>query len=66
LTRWITSFRRVGKLWRRTDDVHRLRLHRGGDLAEVLRRVGFHVRVVRSYGRLPLPAHCVGIIARKV
>jgi SAM-dependent methyltransferase len=50
LTRRITNFRRIGKLYRRSEEVHRLRLYQGRDLAESLRRAGFRVRLRRGYG----------------
>jgi SAM-dependent methyltransferase len=65
LTREITSFRRVGKLYRRDHEVHRLRLRRGAELAERLRRLGFRVRVLRSYGALRFPPGYAGLLGRK-
>jgi hypothetical protein len=65
LTRRITSFRKVGEHYRRSDEVHRQRLFKSADIAGKLRRAGFHVRTERGYGlyRLP-PAHVV-FVARK-
>ena len=65
LTRRITTFRRVGDHYRRSDEVHRQRLFKAADIAKELRRVGFKVVIQRGYGeyRLP-PAHAV-LIARK-
>jgi SAM-dependent methyltransferase len=65
LTRRITSFCRVGKLYRRDCEVHRLRLFRGVELAEQLQRIGFRVRVLRRYQSLPFPRGVVGLLARK-
>jgi SAM-dependent methyltransferase len=65
VTRRITSFRKVGKLYRRADEVHRLRLFRGSDLAARLRGLGFRVRRLRRYGPLRLPPGYLGLMARK-
>jgi SAM-dependent methyltransferase len=65
LTRRITTFRKVGEHYRRADEVHRLRLYRATDIAIELRRVGFRVRMTRSYGRYRLPRAHVAFIARK-
>lgn len=65
LTRWITSFRKVGRLYRRTEEVHRLHLYRATELAAQLRRIGFRVRIVRGYGRRRFIKGCAGIVARK-
>jgi SAM-dependent methyltransferase len=65
LTRDMTTFRRVGRMYRRGHEVHRLRLYRGQDLAADLRRVGFRVRLTRTYGDYSLPRGTVALIARK-
>jgi SAM-dependent methyltransferase len=65
LTRQITSFRRVGDLYRRDHEVHRLRLLRPTELAEQLRAAGFRVRRLRTYGTQRLPVGLAGFLARK-
>ena len=65
LTRRIISFRKVGKLYRRETELHRQRLYKSIDVAKELRRAGFRVRVIRSYGRYPLPKAHAAFIARK-
>jgi SAM-dependent methyltransferase len=65
LTRRITSFRRVGDNYRRDDEVHRLRLYDAEDLARELRRAGFQVRTMRSYGEYRLPKAHAAFVARK-
>ena len=65
LTRRITSFRRVGDLYRRDQEVHRQRLLAGPDLAAQLRRIGFRVRILRGYGTLRFGRGHVGLLARK-
>ena len=55
LTRRIVSFRKRGALYRRSDEVHELRLIRRAEMEAALRAAGFRVRVRRRYGRLALP-----------
>jgi SAM-dependent methyltransferase len=65
LTRRITSFRRVGKFYRRKEEIHPLHLYRGSELLAELSRVGFRVTMLSGYGRLRFsPAHA-GFLARK-
>jgi SAM-dependent methyltransferase len=65
LTRRITSFRRVGELYRRDQETHRLRLLRRSEVASELRGLGFQVRVLRGYGPSRfVPGH-VGFLASK-
>jgi len=65
LTRRITSFRKVGKLYRRDHEVHRLRLYDRAELASRLRTAGFRVRAVDGYGEMRFPPGYVGFVARK-
>jgi SAM-dependent methyltransferase len=65
LARRITTFRKVGKHYRRADEVHRLRLYKATDIAIELRRVGFRVRMTSSYGMYRLPRAHAAFIARK-
>jgi SAM-dependent methyltransferase len=65
LTRHIVAFRKVGRHYRRSEEVHRLQLYRSGELLELLRAAGFRARLVRKYGDFPLPQATVGVIARK-
>ena len=65
LTRRIVSFRRVGDNYRRHEETHVQQLYQGTKIAEVLREIGFRVRLVRSYGKYRLPQGTVGIVARK-
>jgi SAM-dependent methyltransferase len=65
LTRRITTFRRVGKLYRRSEEVHRLRLYRGTKMVTILRRLGFRANVLRGYGAFRFPRGLAGICARK-
>jgi SAM-dependent methyltransferase len=65
LTRRITAFRKVGRLYRRSEETHVQQLYRGTQLANDLREIGFRVRTVRSYGKLRFPKSHVGLIAQK-
>jgi SAM-dependent methyltransferase len=65
LTRRITSFRKVGDLYRRDHEVHRLRLLPRALIVGLLRKVGFRVRTLSCYGPLKLPPGWVGFLARK-
>lgn len=65
LTRRITTFRKAGKHYRRAGEVHRQRLYKAADVAEELRRVGFQVRTMCSYGRYDLPKAHTAFVARK-
>lgn len=65
LTRRIISFRRVGDHYRRETELHRQRLYKSVDVAKELRRAGFRVRTIRSYGLYPLPKAHAAFIARK-
>jgi SAM-dependent methyltransferase len=63
LTRAITTFRRTGHAWRRSDEVHRLRLYRPPDVLRALADAGFRARAVGGYGRVRLPRGWVGFVA---
>lgn len=65
LTRRISTFRKTGDRYRRSDETHRVRLYRAPDVAAELRRAGFEVRTARGYGRYPLSEAHVAFVARK-
>jgi SAM-dependent methyltransferase len=65
LTRRIVSFRKVGKHYRRDDEVHRVRLYEPSEISGELRRAGFRVRTMRAYGRYPLARGHAAFVARK-
>jgi SAM-dependent methyltransferase len=65
LTRRITTFRRVGRLYRREVEVHSLRLYRTADLESALRQLGFRTRRLRGYGEFRFPHGWAGLLARK-
>lgn len=65
LTRHITTFRQVGRLYRRDDEVHRLRLLSRTELAAQLREIGFRVRYLYGYGSLAFGRGHAGLLARR-
>jgi SAM-dependent methyltransferase len=65
LTRRMTLFRQVGKLYRRSEETHRLRLYWAADLVRILRDIGFHARVLRGYGQYRLTGNRAALLARK-
>jgi SAM-dependent methyltransferase len=65
LTRHIVSFRRVGKLYRRSEETHRLHLYSAAELLAELGRAGFEARLLGGYGRFRFPPAHAGFLARK-
>jgi SAM-dependent methyltransferase len=65
LTRRITSFRKVGELYRRGTEVHRLRLFARSEMVAQLRRVGFRVSFLAGYGSLRFRRGHFGFLARR-
>lgn len=64
-TRHITSFRKVGNNYRRSEETHIQRLYKAADVLKQLRQAGFRARVTRSYGSYALPKAHAAFIARK-
>lgn len=65
LTRCITSFRRVGELYRRDDECHELDLLPAKELLADLEAAGFETRVLDDYDGFALPAGLQGFLARR-
>jgi SAM-dependent methyltransferase len=65
LTRKITTFRKVGKQYRRNEETHCQRLFFASELAQELRRVGFRVKLLEGYGKLKFSRAHTAILARK-
>jgi SAM-dependent methyltransferase len=65
LTRHITSFRKVGELYRRDHEVHRLRLLPRAEVALQLEQAGFAVQLLAGYGSLAFAPGHAGFLARK-
>ncbi len=65
LVRKITTFRKVRAGYRRSEEVHAVRLFERAEVARALRQAGFSFRVARGYGRRRLPPRRLAFIARK-
>lgn len=65
VVRRITSFRRVGRLYRRGYEEHRQRLFERSEIAPLLRHAGFRVRASRGYGELRFPRGVTAFVATK-
>jgi SAM-dependent methyltransferase len=71
LARRIVSFRRVGRLgrlgkvYRRSEEMHRLHLYSRAELLAELGRAGFEARLLAGYGRFRFPRAHAGFLARK-
>ncbi len=65
LTGTMMVFRRVGKLYRRSEEVHLVQLYRGNAIARELRRVEFKVKLLRGYGELRFRKAVVEVLAMK-
>lgn len=65
LARTISSFRRVGRFYRRQDEVHRLSVYKAGEVARWLRALGFRVRIYKGYGKFELTGGRRVLLAHK-
>jgi SAM-dependent methyltransferase len=65
MERRIVSFRKVGELYRRDEEVHRVRLYDPSELYAELERAGFRVRTLRSYGGFSLSEDHVAFVAHQ-
>jgi SAM-dependent methyltransferase len=65
LTRTITSFWKVGDLYRRSREIHRLHLYPRTTVLQELRNVGFQVRPLGGYSRFRFPPGWAGFTATK-
>jgi SAM-dependent methyltransferase len=65
LTRHITTFRKVGELYRRDGEIHQLRLLMQEELVEQLENIGFKVSTFSSYKELQLAPGHIGLLAHK-
>ena len=65
LERHITTFRQVGKHYRRHEEVHRLKLYPQSETLRWLREIGFRVRVFRGYGAYRFSEPQSAFLARK-
>jgi hypothetical protein len=65
LTRRLTSFRKVGAHYRRSEEVHTLRLYSPAELQSDLKSAGFAVTRLRGFGRVRFQSGHAGFLARK-
>jgi SAM-dependent methyltransferase len=63
LERRIITFRRMGGVYRRREELHRLRLYTPEEIRRALERVGFRVRVLRRFGQVRLGEGQAGFLA---
>ncbi len=63
LQREIVCFRKKGKLYRRSQETHNLRLYRANDLARGLAQCGFSARRISGYGDFQFPPGIAGVLA---
>ena len=63
--RHVTTFRRVGDTYRRSQEHHVLRVYDPHAVRRELREVGFQVRTSRSYGSFEVPERRLVFVARK-
>lgn len=65
IRRRIVAFREIGNTFRRSEEVHSLRLYSVAEVAQSLARCGFRVRAISRYGRFRLPRGICGVLAVK-
>lgn len=65
LTRYITTFRKVNKLYSCSKETHKLQLYKASEIAKLLRKVGFKVKMIRKLDDYNYPKSMVCFIARK-
>jgi len=65
LIRSTTIFRKVGRMYRRSQEVHRLRLYRAEAVVRDLEACGFHASVTGSYGQFRIPVGMAVVTAVK-
>jgi len=65
LKRAIVSFRRVGRVYRRAEEKHRLVLLSAADLSRRLRAAGFTAELLPGYGRFRVPEGRAVLLARR-
>ena len=63
LTRQIVCFRKVRNSYRRSEELHRLRVYAPEDLLASLERAGFRAKGVDRFGRFRLPEGIHGFVA---
>jgi len=66
LKRVITSFVKHGKDYERTDEIHKITLYEQRNIAEILKKIGFKVKIQNNYGELTLRPGCSVYICKKI
>ena len=62
LTRHMTIFRKVGKTFRRSEEVHQQRLYPKSEIVSRLKRAGFEVSSLAGYGRVEFATGQAGFL----
>jgi SAM-dependent methyltransferase len=65
LERRIIAFRRMGKLYRRSEEIHQLELYNRAEIISLLEHAGFRPRVLSSYGKQRILPGRAGFLAVK-
>lgn len=65
LTRRITSFRKTGSRYRRSEEIHLQKLFEKRTVLRLLREAGFRARSLSGYGALPFPRALFGYLGSK-
>ena len=65
LTRRMTVFCKIGERYRRSEEVHRLRLYAARDTLNDLRSAGFTARTIKGYGESEFFRGLAGFVARR-
>jgi len=66
LKRAITVFRKVGRYYRRTQEIHDVRLFRRREVERALEQAGFAFERASAYGKMPLLSRRQAFICRKL
>lgn len=66
LTRKITIFRQVNNFYRRSQEIHSVKLYPISLLAKQLEKIGFSVKIIAGYGTLKFRKGLRGCIATKI
>lgn len=65
MERRIVSFRRLGRLYRRSEEIHRLHLYERAEIVKLLESAGFRARILDRYGKQRMLPGRVGFLAVK-
>lgn len=65
LVRDITIFRKVGDLYRKSKESHRVQLYPRDEIAHLLEKIGFHISPIDGYGPMKFREHHYGFLCIK-